>query len=69
MKTLIYESKVESRATQHNLIFDAAEHIRNQPDNVASTTRSLIMRAENCLATVIFWTITVKQVLYLSTVM
>jgi len=54
MKTLIYESKVESRATQHNLIFDAAEHIRNQPDNVASTTRSLIMRAENCLATVIF---------------
>jgi len=27
------------------------EHICNYPDNVASATRSLLMRAENCLAT------------------
>ena len=51
MKTLVYETKVESRAALRDRIFAAAEHIRNHPDNVASVTRSLLMRAENCLAT------------------
>ena len=51
MKTLVYETKVESRAALHNRNFAAAEHIRNHPDNVACTTQSLLMRAENCLAT------------------
>jgi len=40
MKSLAYETKVESRAALHNRIFAAAEHIRNHPDNVASATRS-----------------------------
>jgi len=35
----------------HDRIFAAAEHIRNHPDNVASATQSLLMRAEYCLAT------------------
>ena len=50
MKTLVYETKVESRAALHDRIFAAAEHMRNHSDNVASATRSLLMRAENCLA-------------------
>ena len=28
----------------------AAEHIRNHPDNIASATQSLLMRAEKCIA-------------------
>ena len=51
MKTLVYETKVESRAALRDRIFAAAEHIRNYPDNVASATQSLLMRAENCIAT------------------
>jgi len=51
MKTLVYETKVESRAALHDHSFAAAEHILNHPDNVASATQSLLMRAENCLAT------------------
>ena len=51
MKTLVYETKVESRAALHGRIFAVAEHIRNYPDNLASATQSLLMRAENCLAT------------------
>ena len=51
MKTIMYETKVESRAALHDRIFAAAEHIRNHPDNVASATQSLLMHAENCLAT------------------
>jgi len=51
MKTLVYETEVESRAVLHDRIFAAAEHIRTHPDNVASATQSLLMRAENCLAT------------------
>jgi len=50
MKTLVYETKAESRAALHDRIFAAAEHIRDHPDNVASATQSLNMRAENCLA-------------------
>ena len=51
MKTLVYETKVESRAALRDRIFAAAEHIRNHPDNIASATQSLLMRAENCIAT------------------
>ena len=51
MKTLVYETKVDSRAALRDRIFAAAEHIRNHPDNVASATQSLLMSAENCIAT------------------
>ena len=51
MKTLVYETKVESRAALRDRIFAAAERIRNHPDNVASATQSLLMRAGNCIAT------------------
>jgi len=51
MKTFVYETKVRSRAALHDRIFAAAEHIRNHPDNVASATQSLLMRAEKCIAT------------------
>jgi len=51
MKTLVYETKVESRAALRNRIFAAAEHIRNHPDNVASAIQSLLMRVEKCLST------------------
>jgi len=51
MKTLIYETRVNSRAALHHHIFASAEHICNHPDNVASATQSLLMRAENCVAT------------------
>jgi len=51
MKTLVYEAKVDSRAAPRHRIFAAAEHIRNHPDNIASATQSLLMRAENCIAT------------------
>jgi len=50
MKTLVYETKVESQAALCDRIFAAAEHIRNHPNNIASATRSLLMRAENCIA-------------------
>ena len=49
MKT--YETKVESRAALRDRIFATAEHIRDHPDNVVSATQSLLMRAENCIAT------------------
>jgi len=51
MKTLVYETKVESRVALRNRIFAAAEHIRSHPDNIASATQSLLMHAENCKAT------------------
>ena len=51
MKTLVYETKVESRAALRDRIFAAAEHICNHPDNVASASQSLLMRAENCITT------------------
>jgi hypothetical protein len=50
MKTLVYETKVDSIATLRDRIVAAAEHIRNHPDNVASATQSLLMCAENCIA-------------------
>ena len=46
MKTLVYETKVDSRAALSDRIFAAAEHIHNHPDNIASATQSLLMRAE-----------------------
>jgi len=51
MKTLVCETKVDTRAALRNRIFEAAEHIRNHPVNTASATQSLLMRAENCIAT------------------
>ena len=50
MKTLVYETKVDSREALRDRIFAAAEHIRNHPGNIASATQSLLMRAENCIA-------------------
>ena len=50
MKTLVYETKVDSRAALRDRIFGAAEHIRNRPDIIASANQSLLMRAENCIA-------------------
>ena len=70
MKTLVYETKVDSWAALRDHIFGAVEHIRNHPDIIASATQSLLMRAENCIADGGgHWKITVKQVLYFSTVM
>jgi len=51
MKTLVYETMVNSRAALRHRIFAAAEHIRNHTDNIASATHSLLMRAGNCIAT------------------
>jgi len=51
MKTLVYQTKVESRAALRDRIFAAAEPIRNHPDNIASATQSLFMRAVNCIGT------------------
>jgi len=49
MKTLVCETKVDSRAALRHRFFAAAEHIRNHPDNIASATQSLLMRAEECI--------------------
>ena len=51
MKRSVYETKAPSRAERRRRIFAAAEHIRNHPDNIATATQSLLMRAENCIAT------------------
>ena len=51
MKTLVYETKVDSWAALRHRIFAAAEHIRNHPNNIASANQSLLMRAEKCIAT------------------
>ena len=50
MKTLVYETKVDSRASLRDRIFGAAEHISNHPDIIASATQYLLMHAENCIA-------------------
>ena len=49
MKTLVYETKDDSRAALRDRIFGAAEHIRNHSDIIASATKSLLMRAETAL--------------------
>jgi len=51
MKTLVYETEVDSRAALLHRIFATTEHISNHPDNIASATQSLLLRAENCIAT------------------
>ena len=51
MKTLVYETKVDSRAALRRRVFAAAQHIRNHPHNISSATESLLIRAENCIAT------------------
>ena len=50
MKTLVYETKVDSRTALRDRIFPGAEHKRNHPNNIGSATQSLWMRAENCIA-------------------
>jgi len=50
MNTLVYGTKVDSRAALGDRIFAAAEHIRYYPNNICSATQSLLMRAENCIA-------------------
>jgi len=50
MKTLVYETKVDSREALRDRIFAAAEHIRNHSSNIASAAHSLLIRAENCIA-------------------
>jgi hypothetical protein len=50
MKTLVYETKVESREALRDRIFAAAEHIRNHPGNIVSGTQSLFMHAEKYIA-------------------
>jgi len=51
MKTLMYETKVDSRTALRHRIFAVAEHIHNHPDNFASATQSLLICAEKCIAT------------------
>ena len=51
MKTLVYETKVDTKTALRDRIFGAAEHIRNHPVNIVSATQLLLMRAENCIAT------------------
>ena len=51
MKTLVYENKVDSWAALRDRISAAAEQIRNHPNNIGSTTQSLLMRAESWIAT------------------
>ena len=50
MKTLVYENKVDWQRALRDRIFTAAEHIRSHPNNIASATQSILMRAENCIA-------------------
>ena len=50
MKTLVYETKVDSQAALRDRIFGATEHICNHPDIIASATQSLLIRAENYIA-------------------
>ena len=46
MKTLVYTTKVDSRATLCHRIFAEAEHTHNHPDNIASAAQSLLMRVK-----------------------
>jgi len=50
MKTLVYETKVYSRAALRRRIFAAAEQIKIHPHKIACATGSLKIRAENCKA-------------------
>ena len=48
MKTLVYETTVESRAALRRRVFAAAQHIRNH-SHISSAIESLLVRAENCI--------------------
>jgi len=50
MKTLVYETKVDSRAALRRRIFAAAWQTKNNPHNIACATWSLKIRAENFIA-------------------
>jgi len=50
MKSLVYETKVDSWAILRRRVFASAQHIRNHPHNISSATESLFRRAENCIA-------------------
>jgi len=50
MKTLVYVTKVDSRAEMRRRIFAAAEQIKNHPHNFACATESLNIRDETCIA-------------------
>jgi len=50
MKTLVCETKVDSRAALRDRIFAAAEKKRNHPNKIGSATQSLLIRAENFIA-------------------
>ena len=67
MKTLVYETKVDSRAALRDRIFAAVEHNRNHPNNIASAAHSLLIacRKLHCSWLRTLKTITVKQVLIL----
>ena len=45
MKTLVYETKVDSQAALRHRIFAAAEQTRNHPNYIESATYSVMMRA------------------------
>jgi hypothetical protein len=47
MKTLVYETNVDSRTALRDRIFAVAEQ---HTDKIASAIQSLLIRAENCLA-------------------
>ena len=47
----VFDTKVDSRAALRDRIFAAADHIRNHPHNISSASESLLIRAENCIAT------------------
>ncbi|PNF27784.1 hypothetical protein B7P43_G09194 [Cryptotermes secundus] len=49
MKTLVYETKADSREALRDHIFAGAEHIRHHPCNIASATQSLMMLHERPL--------------------
>ena len=51
MKTLVYESKVESRGSLLRRNFPAAEQIKINPHIISSSTGSLLVHAEKCIAT------------------
>ena len=70
MKTLVYETKVDTRAALRDRIFVAAEHTQQSSQHCfcysvpVDACRKLHSNWRRTL-----WTITVKQVLYFSTVM
>jgi len=50
MKTLVYETKVDSRAALRRRIFAAAEQTKTHSHNIDCATGMLKIAAENCIA-------------------